>query len=101
MGGKLRVFLILAFAAVYILSMLLATWVDQLGRRNDYWEKIEKADQEIWDDMRYKAQAERISADDAAEAEDNWQIDQLYEELSAAALINSTEYQMLSAAQIC
>lgn len=98
MGGKLRVFLILAFAAVYILSMLLATWVDQLGRRNDYWEKIEKADQEIWDDMRYKAQAERISADDAAEAEDNWQIDQLYEELSAAALINSTEYQMLSAA---
>ena len=98
-GGKLRAFLILAFAAVYVLSMLLATWVDQLGRQKDYWGKIVKIEQEIWDNMRYKAQAERISADDTAEgAGDDWQIHKLYEEVTVAALVNSTEYQRISAA---
>ena len=98
-GGKLRAFLILAFAAVYVLSMLLATWVDQLGRQKDYWGKIVKIEQGIWDNMRYKAQAERISADDTAEgAGDDWQIHKLYEEVTVAALVNSTEYQRISAA---
>lgn len=98
-GGKLRAFLILAFAAVYVLSMLLATWVDQLGRQKDYWGKIAKIEQGIWDNMRYKAQAERISADDTAEgAGDDWQIHKLYEEVTVAALLNSTEYQRISAA---
>ena len=98
-GGKLRAFLILAFAAVYVLSMLLATWVGQLGRQKDYWGKIVKIEQGIWDNMRYKAQAERISADDTAEgAGDDWQIHKLYEEVTVAALVNSTEYQRISAA---
>ena len=60
-GGKLRAFLILAFVAVYVLSMLLATWVDQLGRQKDYLEKIAKTEQKIWDNMRYKAKEEQIS----------------------------------------
>ena len=98
-GGKLRAFLILAFAAVYVLSMLLATWVDQLGRQKDYLEKIAKAEQKIWDNMRYKAKAEQISGEDAAEgAGDDWEIHKLYEETSVAALVYSTEYQMISAA---
>lgn len=98
-GGKLRAFLILAFAAVYVLSMLLATWVDQLGRQKDYREKVEKTEQRIWDDMRYKAQAEQISAKNTAEGTgDDWQIHKLYEEVTVAALVNSTEYQLLSAA---
>lgn len=98
-GGKLRAFLILAFAAVYVLSMLLATWVDQLGRQKDYLEKIAKAEQKIWDNMRYKAKTEQISGEDAEEgAGDDWEIHKLYEETSVAALVYSTEYQMISAA---
>ena len=98
-GGKLRAFLILAFAAVYVLSMLLATWVDQLGRQKDYLEKIAKTEQKIWDNMRYKAKEEQISEEDAAEGTgDDWEIHKLYEETSVAALVYSTEYQMISAA---
>ncbi len=98
-GGKLRAFLILAFAAVYVLSMLLATWVDQLGRQKDYLEKIAKTEQKIWDNMRYKAKEEQISEEDTAEGTgDDWEIHKLYEETSVAALVYSTEYQMISAA---
>ena len=98
-GGKLRAFLLFAFAVVYALSMLLATWVDQLGRQKDYLEKIAKVEQKIWDNMRYKAKAEQISGEDAAEgAGDDWRIHKLYEETSVAALVYSTEYQMISAA---
>lgn len=98
-GGKLRAFLLLAFVVVYALSMLLATWVDQLGRQKDYLEKIAKVEQKIWDNMRYKAKAEQISGEDAAEgAGDDWRIHKLYEETSVAALVYSTEYQMISAA---
>ena len=72
--------------------MLLATWVDQLGRQKDYLEKIAKTEQKIWDNMRYKAKEEQISEEDTAEGTgDDWEIHKLYEETSVAALVYSTE----------
>ena len=98
-GGKLRAFLILAFAAVYVLSMLLATWVNQFGWQRAYQEKIEKIDQKIFDSMQYEAQAQQVSAEDTGEGNgDDWQIHKLYEEVTVAALVYSTEYQQISAA---
>lgn len=98
-GGKLRAFLILAFAAVYMLSMLLATWVNQFGWQRAYQEKIEKIDQKIFDSMQYEAQAQQVSAEDDGEGNgDDWQIHKLYEEVTVAALVYSTEYQQISAA---
>ena len=49
--------------------------------------------------MRYKAKEEQISEEDTAEGTgDDWEIHKLYEETSVAALVYSTEYQMISAA---
>lgn len=41
-GGKLRALIVCAFAVVYVLSMLLATWVDQTGRTREYGERVER-----------------------------------------------------------
>ena len=85
--------------AGYTLSMLLATWVNQFGWQRAYQEKIEKIDQKIFDSMRYEAQAQQVSAEDTGEGNgDDWQIHKLYEEVTVAALVYSTEYQQISAA---
>lgn len=98
-GGRIRACLILAFAVVYALSMLLATWVDQIGKRNDYSARISMLDEEIWDGLREGAQRERSSPGIEQETgrQNEWQTDKLYEALSAASM-HSSEYQLVSAA---
>lgn len=41
-GGKLRALIVCAFAVVYVLGMLLATWIDQTGRTREYGERVER-----------------------------------------------------------
>lgn len=86
-GVRIRAALIFAFAAVYILSMFLATWVAQLGRRNDFAARTAQMEDSIWDQIRT----------DAREWDGN-ERDMLYAVLSSSALIHSTEYQSVSAA---
>lgn len=57
-GWRLRGFLIVIFAAVYFLSMLLATWLDQLGIRADNSEMLsevsEAVSENLLDEGRYR-----------------------------------------------
>ena len=41
-GGKLRALIVCAFAVVYVLGMILATWIDQTGRTREYGERVER-----------------------------------------------------------
>lgn len=50
-GWRLRGFLIVIFAAVYFLSMLLATWLDQLGIRADNSEMLSEVSEAVSENL--------------------------------------------------
>ena len=52
-GWKLRLVLILAFALIWFLSMLLATWVDQLAKQSEYSENISRMQEDILEQLDY------------------------------------------------
>ena len=54
-GRKLKGFLVFVFAGIYFLSMLLATWVDQLRVRENYAENIDQIGAYIEEGMREKS----------------------------------------------
>lgn len=94
-GWRLRGFLIVIFAAVYFLSMLLATWLDQLGIRADNSEMLsevsEAVSENLLDEGRYREEQGTFE-------EEGWEVECLQISLSLHAAYQSTEDHLISAA---
>lgn len=94
-GFRLRAFLIIVFAAVYILSMLLATWIEQLKNRGDnsamLTEVREAVSENLLDEVHYR---QGHGTDD----EEGWEEKYLRTILSLHAAYRSTEDCLVSAA---
>ena len=94
-GWRLRGFLIVIFAAVYFLSMLLATWLDQLGIRADNSEMLsevrEAVSENLLDEGRYREEQGTFE-------EEGWEADCLRASLSLHATYYSTEVHLVSGA---
>lgn len=97
-GLKLRGFLILAFVFVYCLSMILATWVDQHAKRNDFQRVAMQMENQIRaqieSDFRFLRENTDLSEEEKRE---KWS-SSLYAALSSYAANHSTKYQLVSAA---
>ena len=94
-GRKLKGFLVFVFAGIYFLSMLLATWVDQLRVRENYAENIDQIGVYIEEGMREKSLYSKTQGDSA---ESNQESELLYAELSRFSDHYSIKYQQVSVA---
>lgn len=94
-GRKLKGFLVFVFAGIYFLSMLLATWVDQLRVRENYAENIDQIGAYIEEGMREKSLYSKTQGDSA---ESNQESELLYAELSRFSDHYSIKYQQVSVA---
>lgn len=94
-GLRLRVFLIIVFAAVYILSMLLATWIEQLKNREDNSAMLAEVrgavSENLLDEVHYRQEH-------GTDAEEGWEEKYLRTILSLHAAYRSTEEHLVSAA---
>ena len=94
-GWRLRGGLTAIFAAVYFLSMLLATWLDQLGIRADNSEMLsevsEAVSENLLDEGRYREEQGTFE-------EEGWEVECLQISLSLHAAYQSTEDHLISAA---
>ena len=94
-GWRQRGFLIVIFAAVYFLSMLLATWLDQLGIRADNSEMLsevsEAVSENLVDEGRYREEQGTFE-------EEGWEAACLRASLSLHATYYSTEVHLVSGA---
>ena len=94
-GWRLRGFLIVIFAAVYFLSMLLATWLDQLGIRADNSEMLSEVREAVSENLLDEA---RYRKEQGTYEEKGWEVECLQISLSLHAAYQSTEDHLISAA---
>lgn len=94
-GWRLRGFLIVIFAAVYFLSMLLATWLDQLGIRADNSEMLSEVSEAVSENLLDEA---RYRKEQGTYEEKGWEVECLQISLSLHAAYQSTEDHLISAA---